>query len=420
VHQDSSCTMDEGEDNSAQQGGAMSAKERRAMLAKQRQKKPVSMVVSQNDSIATSSIPRSNAGSSVELAHKMGSSLVLSPSETSWLDEDETGAAIAIQPISTQPAKQSDAAAKFEKTMMEEGFQSEYTPKADSLRFEAKVAGAGSSSPAAKRPQEANVASGDYLYFDDLDEFVRRPAPIGMKILCCIHRDKSAGLSPNYTLRLERTKDGITERVFLLSGKKRKMTKTNVYDISTQEDDTNPDSYIGKLRSNFVGTQFTLYDDGVNPNKRDSAEAQGRPLRQELAAMVYDANVLGWSGPRKMTVIITGIKDNVPVVFQPESERDSLLERVKTGRDDGLLVLRNKQPEWNDATSSYVLNFHGRVTQASVKNFQIVHDSDPDYIIMQFGRNEENAFSMDFMHPMSALQAFAVALSSFAGKLACE
>ena len=34
-------------------------------------------------------------------------------------------------------------------------------------------------------------------------------------------------------------------------------------------------------------------------------------------------------------------------------------------------------------TQSYVLNFHGRVTQASVKNFQIVHDNDVDYIVMQ-------------------------------------
>ncbi len=27
-------------------------------------------------------------------------------------------------------------------------------------------------------------------------------------------------------------------------------------------------------------------------------------------------------------------------------------------------------------TQSYVLNFHGRVTQASVKNFQLVHSND--------------------------------------------
>lgn len=34
-------------------------------------------------------------------------------------------------------------------------------------------------------------------------------------------------------------------------------------------------------------------------------------------------------------------------------------------------------------TQSYVLNFHGRVTQASVKNFQIVHDNDGKTISSQ-------------------------------------
>lgn len=43
---------------------------------------------------------------------------------------------------------------------------------------------------------------------------------------------------------------------------------------------------------------------------------------------------------------------------------------------DNLIELHNKTPAWNDDTQSYVLNFHGRVTQASVKNFQIVHDSE--------------------------------------------
>jgi len=46
---------------------------------------------------------------------------------------------------------------------------------------------------------------------------------------------------------------------------------------------------------------------------------------------------------------------------------------------DNLIELHNKTPVWNDDTQSYVLNFHGRVTQASVKNFQIVHDSDGKY-----------------------------------------
>lgn len=49
---------------------------------------------------------------------------------------------------------------------------------------------------------------------------------------------------------------------------------------------------------------------------------------------------------------------------------------------DNLIQLHNKTPSWNDDTQSYVLNFHGRVTQASVKNFQIVHDSDGIFILL--------------------------------------
>lgn len=35
-------------------------------------------------------------------------------------------------------------------------------------------------------------------------------------------------------------------------------------------------------------------------------------------------------------------------------------------------MLRNKPPKWNDTLNAYCLNFSGRVTQASVKNFQLV------------------------------------------------
>ncbi len=76
-----------------------------------------------------------------------------------------------------------------------------------------------------------------------------------------------------------------------------------------------------------------------------------------------------------------------------------------------ILVLRN---------SVTFLSLFSRVTQASVKNFQIVHDNDLEYIIMQFGRVAEDIFTMDYRYPMCALQAFGIALSSFDSKLACE
>ncbi|KAL0189107.1 hypothetical protein M9458_016206, partial [Cirrhinus mrigala] len=43
-----------------------------------------------------------------------------------------------------------------------------------------------------------------------------------------------------------------------------------------------------------------------------------------------------------------------------------------------------------------------------------------DYIVMQFGRVAEDVFTMDYNYPMCALQAFAIALSSFDSKLACD
>lgn len=43
-----------------------------------------------------------------------------------------------------------------------------------------------------------------------------------------------------------------------------------------------------------------------------------------------------------------------------------------------------------------------------------------DYIVMQFGRIAEDVFTMDYRYPMCPLQAFAIALSSFDSKLACE
>lgn len=84
------------------------------------------------------------------------------------------------------------------------------------------------------------------------------------------------------------------------------------------------------------------------------------------------------------------------------------------------VYLTNKKPRWNDQVGAYVLNFNGRVTMASVKNFQLVLPDDHETVILQFGRVGKDSFTMDFRFPISPIQAFAVCLSSFDGKLACE
>ncbi|XP_053305078.1 tubby protein homolog isoform X5 [Spea bombifrons] len=257
---------------------------------------------------------------------------------------------------------------------------------------------------------------------EDLEQFSIRPAPQGVTIKCRITRDKKGmdrGMYPTYYLHLER-EDG--KKVFLLAGRKRKKSKTSNYLISIDPTDLSRggESFIGKLRSNLMGTKFTVYDSGVNPVKTSST-LDASNLRQELAAICYETNVLGFKGPRKMSVIIPGMNmDHERVSIRPRNEHETLLSRWQNKNTESVIELHNKTPVWNDDTQSYVLNFHGRVTQASVKNFQIIHDNDPDYIVMQFGRVAEDVFTMDYNYPMCALQAFAIALSSFDSKLACE
>ncbi|XP_058882912.1 tubby protein homolog isoform X1 [Acipenser ruthenus] len=272
---------------------------------------------------------------------------------------------------------------------------------------------------AAPTPPQADDSS---IEVENLEEFSLRPAPRSITIKCRITRDKKGmdrGLYPTYFMHLEKD-DG--RKVFLLAGRKRKKSKTSNYLISVDPTDLSREgeSFVGKLRSNMMGTKFTVYDNGTNPTKAQGLLEESN-TRQEMAAICYETNVLGFKGPRKMTVVIPGMNmshDRVPV--RPRNDHESLLTKWQNRSMDNLIELHNKAPVWNDDTQSYVLNFHGRVTQASVKNFQIVHENDPDYIVMQFGRVAEDIFTLDYNYPMCALQAFAIGLSSFDSKLACE
>ncbi|XP_063112760.1 tubby protein homolog isoform X4 [Cavia porcellus] len=288
-------------------------------------------------------------------------------------------------------------------------------PSSATSRKSTREAASGPTPAAPEPPVDVEV--------QDLEEFALRPAPQGITIKCRITRDKKGmdrGMYPTYFLHLDR-EDG--KKVFLLAGRKRKKSKTSNYLISVDPTDLSRggDSYIGKLRSNLMGTKFTVYDNGVNPQKASSSTLESGTLRQELAAVCYETNVLGFKGPRKMSVIVPGMNMvHERVSIRPRNEHETLLARWQNKNTESIIELQNKTPVWNDDTQSYVLNFHGRVTQASVKNFQIIHGNDPDYIVMQFGRVAEDVFTMDYNYPLCALQAFAIALSSFDSKLACE
>ena len=77
-----------------------------------------------------------------------------------------------------------------------------------------------------------------------------------------------------------------------------------------------------------------------------------------------------------------------------DSDKGTLSAKLDSKNHENITILNNKSPVWNEDSQSYVLNFHGRVTQASVKNFQIVHEKEPDYIVLQFGRVEDVSYTV--------------------------
>ena len=59
------------------------------------------------------------------------------------------------------------------------------------------------------------------------------------------------------------------------------------------------------------------------------------------------------------------------------------------------LYMINKPPQWNDQVGAYVLNFNGRATRASVKNYMLVRNSNRNAVTTLLGRCGDELFSMD-------------------------
>ncbi|KAG2439214.1 hypothetical protein HXX76_004576 [Chlamydomonas incerta] len=320
----------------------------------------------------------------------------------------QTGAATAVETTLVSPNRTSNNQGIAGGVGMVHGLRASYDPNegqeepVSSTRYVAPAA-----APVARAAPQLDLS--------DMPAFLQQPGPKSGPVQCVIVRDRgSAKMYPRYSLFLE---EG---RRFLLSARKRKKQTTSNYIISMDYEDLSRESgsFFGKVRANFVGTEFTVYDRGVKSGKKD---AQGDGQREELGAVTYQYNVLGTRGPRKMMAAIPGVDGSGRRMFNPSGDADTILERLKHRKGlEELVVMGNKPPRWNDELNAYCLNFNGRVTEASVKNFQLVSDDNHNHVILQFGKVGKDTFTMDYQWPISAFQAFAICMSSFDNKLACE
>ncbi|GMI82983.1 tubby like protein 1 [Hibiscus trionum] len=287
---------------------------------------------------------------------------------------------------------------------------------------------------------------------------LKQPGHRDGPIQCFIKRDKS---NLTYHLFLCLSSALLVENgKFLLSAKRTRRTTCTEYVISMDADNISRSSskYIGKLRSNFLGTKFIIYDTQP-PYNNAQLTPPGRSRRfyskkvspkvptgsYNIAQVSYELNVLGTRGPRRMhcsmySIPASSLEPGGIVPGQPEllprsledsfrsisfskaidnssefsSARFSDIVGTRDEEDEEKerpLILRNKQPRWHEQLQCWCLNFRGRVTVASVKNFQLIAanqpaagaptpaqpaQSDHDKIILQFGKVGKDMFTMDY------------------------
>jgi tubby and related proteins len=98
-----------------------------------------------------------------------------------------------------------------------------------------------------------------------------------------------------------------------------------------------------------LGTTFFVYDNG--PKTLGTATDC---LRADMAVVIYDTNILGFKGPRNMTVLLPGMtEDDKRVnISSINNHQQGLLDSWKSKNMDNVVELHNKTPLWNDETQS--------------------------------------------------------------------
>ncbi|KAL0584007.1 hypothetical protein ABG067_006104 [Albugo candida] len=168
---------------------------------------------------------------------------------------------------------------------------------------------------------------------------------------------------------------------------------------------------IARLEKNYMGSQYIMF-------------SMAGTQSEEIGAVQYAATF--GKSPRQMRVALPCVRpvdaseelmDGVPAwelqPWQAAHKDDSILAHVEQPNPSRAIGMINKPPVWIESLEAYCLDFGGRVAAASVKNFLLSHPNDMEKTLMLFGRTQDRqVYSMDYSHPFSPVQAFAIALSS--------
>ncbi|KAF8413735.1 hypothetical protein HHK36_001728 [Tetracentron sinense] len=269
---------------------------------------------------------------------------------------------------------------------------------------------------------------------------LKQPGPSDFPFQCFVKRNKK---NSTFYLYLGLSPQPLTDNgKFLLAARRYRRVAHTEYIISLDADDLSQGSnaYVGKLSSDFLGHNFTIYDSqppysGTKPsNSRASRRFASKQISPKVPAGNFETGRISYKlkfikskDPRKMLcTLLCPLTGETSDGDSQKNNSEMQSPTVSTARH---MVLKNVAPRWLENYNCWCLNFNGRVTLASVKNFQLAATLDPrqpggkgdeDTVLLQFGMVGEDIFTMDYRQPLSAFQAFAICLTSFGTKLACE
>lgn len=233
---------------------------------------------------------------------------------------------------------------------------------------------------------------------------------------CYVERERNSfGLQTTYRCFLENI-EGQPGR-FMMSAKKKVGKQSSYYLISLDvnpNDDRGSETVLGKIRGNAVGSRYIITDHGIAPDKT----AAPSMFRKEYCIVGFEFDS---GGPSRIDAWIPAVSPSgIPAVWQPDSDATSMEAMIDDKNLDRIMYLHNKQPKWDEAHGGHVLNFQGRVTESSVKNFQLCSPEadDGEDVLLQFGRVGKHKFNMDLKFPLSPLQAFGICVACMDGKIA--
>jgi len=213
---------------------------------------------------------------------------------------------------------------------------------------------------------------------------------------CFLERKKSTFGSGELTLKFE-------DKTLLVAKKTSRSGNYHIFDATCGR----IGGGFSKKGGNYLGKIMAPKGTGVDlggGSAHHRVLVDGSQQKNEHALFIHKRT-------STLTSFVDGAKPRqVSVALPGDSAKSDLLTRFSHS-DDKLTVLEQRQPKLVDG--QYSLNFYGRATVASVKNFQLVPGLSDDTVVFQLGKIGDHDFNLDFAPPFTPFSAFALAVSQF-------